>query len=672
MSSPAAPSPSPRNPWPCARCGAPVEISDHAGRLPLGSALALLALVATFGVGVIVPALIAREIFAATACVSMLVLFWSLLRARNGLWRCGRCGLVDVPRSQPAGAPNPLIVIPTYNNVRSIAAVVEGCVRMAPDLPLLVVDDGSTDGTGDRAKRCLELLHRGQHGPAREVVRVEKNRGKGHALRLAIRRAFAAGRSHIITLDGDGQHHPEDIPRFREAIAQHPSAIVVGERDLASENVQEISRFGRNFSNFWLWVETGMRLPDSQSGFRAYPTAPMLSLGLAGKRYELEVECLTRGARAGLPLRSIPIRVTYPPPSQRVSHFHKGWDNLRISLLNSKLVAQTPLWLFGWPFAFDGREPPANIVRAWSGRSLGTSLGYGIMIALLRIIGPKPAYLMLYPVALYYMLTQKESAYRARPVLDAALGPATGWQGFWRSYHHVLTFSRCILDQVMVQVLGPDAFTFESRGREHINEVLQSGRGCILLNAHVGNNRVAGAILASKRAHHVPVHVVMLDTEAERIKAVYQRLGALDRMPQVIAINRGEMPVLRILLALRRGEVVAIHADRVVDENYKDVTFFGRPAPFPSGVFTIAAAAKVPVVLTMAFNQGPGRYLFIGEPPREINLPRESREEALRAHTQWFAERLEHHVRQFPLQWFNFYDVWKRPDEAPQKDGVGP
>lgn len=678
-----------RNPWPCVRCGAPVRLSAKAGRVPWGAWFWIGALVALTALGLWRQPVVSGAIWVGLLTAMVLMILWSLYRARRRQWVCDRCGARGVPRARPAGEPGFMVAIPTYNNAGSIAQVVAGVLEAAPRLPLVVVDDGSTDGTGDAARAAMGLAgpspgegpaetepgappgshkapNRAPDAPAREVLRHPVNRGKGATLLTALQHAFAHGYSHLVTLDGDGQHLPQDIPKLVDEARKHPQALLVGARDLGGENVQGISRFGRRFSNFWLWVQTGVRLADSQSGFRVYPTAPVLSLGLRGRRFDFEVEVLTLGARARLPLGAVPVGVHYPPPSERVSHFNKAWDNVRISLFNVRALGLAPLWPLGWPYRLDAREPPSAIVRNWTGRSLGGRLGHRFFAGLLRLLGPWPAYAMLRPVCLYYTLAQRSRTEMAAPVVDAVLGPVRGLARWRRRYRHVLTFAACILERAMVQVLGPQSFELTSEGREHITAPLKKGRGVILLNAHVGNNAVAGAILASARAQHVPVNLVMLDNEAEYIKRAYERMGALDRMPKVIAINRGQMPVLRILKALRAGEAVAVQADRVVDKNWTEVEFLGRKAPFPTGVFTMAAAAKVPVVATFAMREGARRYRFVALPPREVVLPREGRAEALASHAQWFAQRLEDQVRRYPLQWFNFFDFYATPAPPPE------
>ncbi len=229
--------------------------------------------------------------------------------------------------------PRIALVIPLYNHAGTIRAVAEGALR--EHRPVLVVDDGSTDdGAAEVADLPITVLHH----PA--------NRGKGVAILTAAAEARRLGMTHLVTLDADGQHDPRDVPRFLAAITAEPEAVIVGLREFDTGNVPASSRFGRSFSNFWLRLQTGVKLGDVQSGFRAYPLFVLEQLPLRETHFSFEVEVLVRAAWAGVALRDVAISVYYPPAEERVSHFHKGWDNLRLTLLNTHLTLRSVL---PWP-----------------------------------------------------------------------------------------------------------------------------------------------------------------------------------------------------------------------------------------------------------------------------------------------------------------------------------
>ncbi len=230
--------------------------------------------------------------------------------------------------------PRACVLVPVYDNARTVGSVVAGARSLGLDV--LVVDDGSNDGSGERA---------GEAGGT--VIRHETNRGKGAALKTGFREARARGFTHAVSIDADGQHFPEDIPALVDAARASPDALIVGTRDFSTqEHVQGKSSFGRAFSNFWVWFETGVRVHDSQCGLRVYPLEHVVRLDLRRDRFDLEVEVIVRAAWAGVPVLSMPVRVHYPPPSERISHFKIFADNARISLLNTRLVARR---LLPWP-----------------------------------------------------------------------------------------------------------------------------------------------------------------------------------------------------------------------------------------------------------------------------------------------------------------------------------
>ncbi|NDV26737.1 DUF2062 domain-containing protein [Desulfovibrio sp. JC010] len=221
----------------------------------------------------------------------------------------------------------PLIVIPVYNHGATLRDVARRAMNYGE---VLIVDDGSTDG-GPAEVGDLDLT----------LISHDENLGKGQAILTAAEKARALGKTHIITIDADGQHFPEEIPTFIEAIQQSPETIFVGSRNFQGQNVPGASKFGRSFSNFWLRVQTGIKLSDVQSGFRAYPLEIFEVAKTSETRYAFEVEILVKSAWAGYDLKDLPIEVHYPDPQERVSHFDAIKDNVRISMLNTRLTMRS-------------------------------------------------------------------------------------------------------------------------------------------------------------------------------------------------------------------------------------------------------------------------------------------------------------------------------------------
>ncbi len=216
--------------------------------------------------------------------------------------------------------------MPTYNNDGTLRDVVEHVLKFCNDV--IVVNDGCTD-TSD------EIL--ASFGDRITVVDYGRNRGKGYALKKGIEKAIELGFDFVITLDSDGQHYPEDIPLFINALEQHPYALIIGSRNLNEENMPGKNTFANKFSNFWFKIQTGVNLPDTQTGYRLYPLKNLPNLNLLTSRYEAELELLVGAAWRGVDLIPIKINVFYPKAEERVTHFRPFWDFLRISVLNTFL-----------------------------------------------------------------------------------------------------------------------------------------------------------------------------------------------------------------------------------------------------------------------------------------------------------------------------------------------
>ncbi|MFH1260150.1 MAG: DUF2062 domain-containing protein [Elusimicrobiota bacterium] len=222
-------------------------------------------------------------------------------------------------------------VIPVFNNRETVRDVVVSSIAYIRNV--LVIDDGSSDV--DLAGLLADL-------PV-TVIRHPVNRGKGKAILTALRYIQKQGGRFMITIDADGQHYPRDLEKFKTISSQDPAVLLIGSRNFDTANVPPKSRFGRKLANFWILLETGIIVDDSQSGFRGYPVESIAQLNLSGSHYDFEVEVLVKAAWAGLKIKTIPVDVFYPLPEQRVTHFRHYLDNIRISLMHARLVMKSLL-----------------------------------------------------------------------------------------------------------------------------------------------------------------------------------------------------------------------------------------------------------------------------------------------------------------------------------------
>ena len=218
---------------------------------------------------------------------------------------------------EPSAAFRPAVLIPSYECAATIQAVVADARRHLE--PVLVVDDGSSDQTGDRARLA-----------GADVLRHPRNQGKGAALLSGMRQLLGAGFTHALSMDGDGQHLGVEIPKLLTAAAAEPDAIVIGVRTIGGQAVAAVNLLGNRVANLAVQLAAGVPVGDTQSGFRVYPLAPVLALPVDGRRFEYETTVIIRALRAGIAVRSVPIAVYYPPIAERRTHYRKVVDTLRI------------------------------------------------------------------------------------------------------------------------------------------------------------------------------------------------------------------------------------------------------------------------------------------------------------------------------------------------------
>lgn len=289
--------------------------------------------------------------------------------------------------------------IPVFNNAGTVRTVACSVREVLPHV--VVVDDGSTDADVGALLADVGVT----------VLRHAVNRGKGCALLTALQHVQAHGGRFLISLDADGQHHPDDICRMLPALAADPDAIVIGVRRMEGPHVPASSRFGRRFSDFWVRLETGLDVRDSQSGFRAYPVALTRQLPLRSRRFDFEIEVLAQAAWAGLHIRHVNVDVTYAARGERISHFRPFLDNLRLTHRHVLLVLRR---LLPWPHrrlvpreardAWELFRHPVLFVRQFlrersSPAELGAAAGVGVLLGALPLLA-------LHSVSIVYVTTR--------------------------------------------------------------------------------------------------------------------------------------------------------------------------------------------------------------------------------------------------------------------------
>ena len=286
------------------------------------------------------------------------------------------------------------VIIPSYNNATKIEAVINEVLLQTNNV--IVINDGATDNTA-------QLL---AHYKNIKVISYPQNKGKGYAVKKGFKKAIELGYEYAITIDSDGQHCAEDISKFINACFINQNAIIIGNRSIIKGKISRKSSFANNLSNFWFLVITGIKLDDTQSGFRLYPIKKMQHILTLTRRYEFEIEIMVKASWQNIPIESIPISVIYPPENERISHFRPVVDFIRIGLLNSWLVFLS--LTFFRPFAFIKKLNKKYIVDFFNQNLVKTkdnnfkivgSIMFGVFMGIIPLWG----YQLITAIALAYV-----------------------------------------------------------------------------------------------------------------------------------------------------------------------------------------------------------------------------------------------------------------------------
>ncbi|MDA8515250.1 glycosyltransferase [Citrobacter sp. Igbk 16] len=553
---------------------------------------------------------------------------------------------------------SPCVLIPCYNHGAMMSGVLE---RLQPfNLPCIVVDDGSDKTTRDElARLAAEYLNL-------TLIRLPVNAGKGAAVISGIQAAADAGFSHAVQVDADGQHAIEDIPRLLALAKKHPTALISGQ-PIYDDSVPRSRLYGRWVTHIWVWIETlSLQLKDSMCGFRVYPVAPTLQLAqrvTLGKRMDFDTEVMVRLYWQGNTSYFIPTRVTYPQDG--LSHFDALKDNLRISLMHTRLF-----------FGMLPRIPSLLFRRSsthWAQQQEVKGLwGMRLMLLVWRLLGRKAFSLLLYPVVGVYWLTASTARKasqswisRVRAQLIARRMPVPS---NLTSYQHFLRFGGAMLDKIASWRgelhIGRDV-VFAPGAEETLN--VSDPRGKLLLASHLGDVEACRALAQLQGSK--TINALVFSDNAQRFKQIMEEMAPQAGLNLLPVNDIGPDTAILLKEKLDRGEWIAIVGDRIAVTTQRGgewrvcwSRFMGHVAPFPQGPFILASILRCPVDLIFALRQQEKLHIHCEPFADPLLLPRATRQQALQHTVDRYAERLEHYALQSPLDWFNFFDFWQLPD----------
>jgi len=543
------------------------------------------------------------------------------------------------------------LVLPVYDPGPSLARTVTALA--AYGLPMYLVDDGSGPATG------AELQRLAAWSPLVRLLDLGSNQGKGAAVMRGLRQAHQDGFSHALQVDADGQHDAGAVQAFLDLGRQHPAAVVAG-APVYDRSVPRSRKYGRYCSHLWVWINTlSMDIQDSLCGFRLYPLAPTLALmdrAEIPRRMAFDTEIIIRLHWAGVPVRSAPVRVTYP--ADGVSHFRPWRDTL--------LLIRTHTCLFLGMLWRSPRLLARRQARPWYRiRERGTLLGFRLAAGTLRLLGPRAVRVLAEGLVPYFFLTGRRARRASLDYLGrlaARSGPLPGLPGkpgLREVYRHFQCFCRATVDKLVAWAGSRSGIDLDPADLEPFLALRRSGRGVLILGAHLGNLEMMRALGHGRGLEGL--NAVVYGENAAGFHEMLGRVNPAFRTGLVQVARVSPDTAIRLQQKLDQGECLFIVGDRTPpSENGRivRVPFLGDPAAFPSGPFLLAHLLRCPVHLLFCVHDGE-RYRVRLEPFAErIALPRAGREAALAHWAGRYAQALEAQCRATPYQWFNFFDFW--------------
>ncbi|ABV34933.1 glycosyl transferase, family 2 [Shewanella sediminis HAW-EB3] len=557
------------------------------------------------------------------------------------------------------------LVIPNFNHQAAIEKTLESLAEL--EFHCYLVDDGSNDETrhllislADKYS-WITLLHH------------PFNRGKGAAVTTGLRAAYKDGYSHALQVDADGQHNLDDIPAMVARAEANPKALISGLPQY-DESVPKSRFYARYLTHFWVWVETlSFDIQDSMCGFRVYPLAATEKLFLSqalGERMDFDIEVLVRLHWAGTEVIHLPTQVIYPEDG--ISHFQGLWDNLRISGMHTRLF-------FGMLKRLPQRFIKNNRDTHWSGvAERGSYWGIKLLAASYKLGGHWLCRAIMYPVIFYFFLTGRSAREASLTFLKQVKSydpkqPQLQGNVDWRqSLKHFLAFGNAALDRIDAWCDRIQLSQVDFPNRALLADQLAAGQGAVLLVSHLGNLELCRAISVHQK--RVKVNVMVLTENAENFNRVLKQLNPDSSLNLIQVTDLGPTTSMLLQQKIEEGELVVIAGDRTSSNTQGRVIyapFMGKQAPFPQGPFILAGLLDCPVYLMFCLREQ-GRYrVHLETFSNTLKGPRKGRMQRLEDAVNNYSSRLEYYARREPLQWFNFFDFWRKDCEIQRTNFQG-
>jgi len=531
-------------------------------------------------------------------------------------------------------------IVPSHNHHTVIASVVARLRALG--LPVFVIDDGSSEP----ARSAIAALA----GDGVTLRRFEDNQGKGAAVVDGFRLAAAAGFTHAVQVDADGQHDLDALPALLAAAEESPDALVSGE-PVYDASMPLGRKIGRWITHIWVWIETlSLRITDSMCGFRVYPLAAVLALlaeESVGRRMDFDTDIMVRLFWRGTPVRMVPVRVVYPPAN--TSNFDMLRDNVRISWMHTRLVLS--MLCRQWC----KRSP--QVASHWSALGeRGAYWGLRFCAGAYRLLGRRGCLVFMAPIVFYFFAFGRQQRRASQTFLSRALNRPVRLR---ESYRHFLGFAARALDTFIAWTGGARADAVHIANGEVLAQAMTDPRGAVVVVSHLGNVDLARALMDPETRQRLTV--LVHTRHAVNYNRILSEVCPEAALNMVQVTEMGPATAIDLKERVERGEWVVIAGDRtpVLSQGRVSVVpFLGHDAAFSQGPWILAAVLDCPVYLLFCLREGDHHTLTMERFAERIALPRGHREVVLHGYATRYAGRLEDYAQRDPFQWFNFFDFW--------------
>jgi len=543
-------------------------------------------------------------------------------------------------------------IVPSHNHHLVIADVVQDLHNKG--LHVFVIDDGSTEP----ARSVIADLHDLNTGI--EVTRLASNRGKGGAVMQGFRMAHAAGYTHAVQVDADGQHDKSALPTLLELAQNHPEALISGQ-PVYDDSIPLGRKIGRWFTHVWVWVETlSFQISDSMCGYRVYPLAETLKVveeETVGLRMDFDTEIMVRLFWRGTPTLMTPVKVTYP--EDNTSNFDVVADNVRITKMHTRLVLTM---LFRILSVLKNRPQKPVRTKKWATLDeRGMAWGLKFLATTYKLLGYRVCWWVMQPILLYFFLTGKVQRRASKRFWQKVykLEGNTATPSLGQLWKHTRSFGRMALDKFAAWMGDIRVEDLIIPHEDEFDHVLSQDKGIVVFASHLGNIEICRAL--SQKRNNIKITVFAHTKNAKKFNDLLAQYNPEAKLDVVEVSDMGPATAIELQERIDDGQWVVIAGDRTPVEGDKRVSmipFLGQDAPFSQGPMILASLLKCPVYSMLCLKEGDKFRLLFEKVSDQITLPRKSRNEALEEEMHNYVRLLEQTCRKYPVQWYNFFDFW--------------